>query len=106
MTNLQSLRSLSPYPLTSSFLETICTENGVEGCAEYNAEFGKTRAYRVCKARVYQYLAMAPNVSQGGITYSFSADERAYFRKLAIQLFGDEDESVVNGEYGYCGEDL
>ena len=106
MTLLQSLKSLTPYPLAASFIETICAENGVDPNAEITPEIGKARAYRLCKARVYQYLAMAPNVTQGGISYSFSADERAYFRKLAVQLFGDEDESIVNGEYGYCGEDL
>lgn len=106
MTIQQALRSLTPYPIAAAFIEAVCSEHGLQPDGEYTGATAALPAFRPCKARVYQYLATAPNVAQGGVSYTFSPEERSYFKKLALELFGGEDESAAGGEYGYCGEDL
>ena len=94
MNVLQSLKSLSAYPIPSVTVTEMSTE--IRNSVEYK---------RAC-AKVYMFLADAPNVSQGGQSYSFSEDERRRFASRAngiLEDIGDISESV---ECGYIGEDL
>ena len=108
MTILQSLKSLSGYPLPMPSLINVVTEAGLAGDAEITSETYKSAEYKRAKAKVYLLLAEAPDVSQGGISYSFSDEDKKYFRMQAQALLDEvgDDISAVTDEYGWMGEDL
>lgn len=107
MDALTSLKSLSAYPVPSAALLDIAEGAGLAPDTEMTQEVRQSASYRRAKARVYLYLADAPNVSQGGISFSFSEGERNRMRKLAEALLDDLGESNPSGiDYGYQGEDL
>jgi len=104
----KALQSISLYPLTTSSVSVIATECGLDPEAEVTAVLLGSKAYKRAKSQVYQYLSEAPNVTEGGATYSFSEDERKEFRKKALQLLSeiDDDEANAETECGYFGEDF
>jgi len=108
MNVLQSLRSLSSYPIPTATIEDVAEGVGLAIDTELTQELRKDKRFKRAQARVYMFLSEAPNVSQGGISYSFSEEERRRFRLRAENLFeqiGDA-ASEAGVEYGYKGEDL
>lgn len=104
----QSLEGLSAYPIPSATLQDIAEETGIDLRMEMTTELRGSRGFKRAKALAYRFLSHAPNVSQGGISYSFSEKEREWFQSMADKMFeeaGDEDSSMRN-ECGYIGEDL
>lgn len=107
MTILESLKSLSGYPLSRLSVENIAEELGLSADGEVTAEVRSSAAFKRAKARVYLLLAEAPDVSQGGITYSFSDEDKKLFRQQAQALLEEVgDDSPVGDDYGWMGEDL
>ncbi len=108
MNVLQSLRSLSSYPIPSATIEDIADGVGLAIDTDMTQEVRSGKAFKRAKAQVYAFLSEAPNVSQGGISYSFSEEERSRFRTKAnaiLQELGDEG-SEAGVVFGYVGEDL
>ena len=108
MNVLQSLRSLSSYPIPTATVEDVAEGVGLAIDTELTQELRKDKRLKRAQARVYMFLSEAPNVSQGGISYSFSEEERRRFRLRAenlLEQIGDAT-SEAGVEYGYKGEDL
>ncbi len=102
-----ALKSISNYPIPTSTLADACEEAGLDGTQEADKETRSSAAFKKAKAQIYQFLSEAPNISQGGINYSFGTDERARFAKKATALMqeaGEEDNTDF--EVGYIGEDF
>ena len=61
--------------------------------------------YRL-QARLYLYLATAPNVSEGGVSISFTADDKRTFISLAKRYaaLAGENGLISGPAYGYKGE--
>ena len=72
MNVLQSLRSLSSYPIPTATIEDVAEGVGLAIDTELTQELRKDKRFKRAQARVYMFLSEAPNVSQGGISYSFS----------------------------------
>ena len=108
MTILKSLKSLSGYPLTNDALTRVAIETGLAVDSEITADIMRSAPYKRAKARVYLMLAEAPDVSQGGISYSFSDEDKKHFRMLAQSLLDEvgDDTSAFSDDYGWQGEDL
>ena len=105
---LYSLKNLSAYPIPSAAIEDIAEGVGLAVDAELTPEIRNSIAFQRAKARVYLFLSEAPMVSQGGVYYSFSGEERKRLRLKAeglLEHIGDAT-SEVGVEYGYKGEDL
>ena len=71
-----------------------------------SVEVRSSSEYIKAKALVYLWLAEAPNVTQGGISYTISDTERQRFRLKADHLL---NEAGINDEgegFGYIGSDL
>jgi hypothetical protein len=102
----QSLKSLSNYPIPSAIIEEIADGVGLTITTELTPELREDKQFKRAQARVYLYLSEAPNVTQGGITYSFSIVERKHFRDRANTLLGGIGDTVSDVEYGYICEDL
>lgn len=106
MTILQSLKSLNAYPIPSMSVADICDGCGLRADMNASVEVRSSSEYIKAKALVYLWLAEAPNVTQGGISYTISDTERQRFRLKADHLL---NEAGINDEgegFGYIGSDL
>lgn len=106
MTVRNILTSISAYPLPDGFLDSIGAEVGVD--LDYDISEVPARSLNGAKARFYLFLATAPNVSEGGVSISYSASERSYFMNLARRFaaLAGEDELVPGATYGYKGQNI
>jgi hypothetical protein len=104
----QSLKSLSAYPTPPATLQDIAESVGLQVSAEVTQEMRSSKEFRRAQAKTYIFLADAPNVSQGGITYSFSEEERKRLRTRGEAILDEiGDSSEENGvAYGYQSDEL
>lgn len=107
MTIQQSLSSLTAYPVPSATIQDIADGCGLSPETELTPEIRDGKDMKRAKARIYAYLAAAPNISQNGISFSFSTEERKQFKRLAANLLAEiGDEAGLKTKYGYVGEDF
>lgn len=110
MTILQSLKGITTYPIPPATLMGIAGGCGFTGDEEADVETLNTPEAKRAMARVYIFLITAPNISQNGISFSFSAEERKMFRAMAKAILKEigEDPSAfgLGGKYGYVGSDF
>ena len=103
----KALMSISSYPIPAPVIENIAGAAGLEPDTEVDLEVRQSDPFRRATAGVYQYLSEAPNVSQGGISYTFSEDERTRFAQRASNILASLVESQnAEIEVGYMGEDF
>lgn len=104
---LTSLRGITIYPIPAAVLQECALDAGCNPADEVTCEVRSSKEFKRAKARVYNFLATAPNITQQGVSFTFSATERANFRKLAATLEAEADgEATGTGVYGYVGEDF
>lgn len=106
MTVRESLLAISNYPIPDAFLESIGEEVGLD-MREDLTSADTTALYRV-KARTYFFLAVAPNVSEGGVSISFTTAEKNFFLGLARRYaaLAGEDGLFPGPAYGYKGQNI
>ena len=107
MTLSDYLRGLTTYPLSEEALQSILSKRGASDKTEY--EVGTPQALLVA-ADLYHWLSTAPDISQGGQSYSLLYSTREQLRKRANELYrlaGEPVEEVeAKVQYGYKGERL
>lgn len=103
-----AIKSLSSYPIPAATIENICEEVGLDKEAEITKEDRRSYMFKKAKALTYAFLAEAPNITQGGISYTFSPDERSRFTKKSNSLLAElgENEEGTDIPCGYIGEDF
>ena len=108
MVVLDSLQAISGYPLSRNALRSICIECDVDPDQEIDADCLKGNNYKKAKAEVFLMLYQAPNISQGGISYSFTQEERESFKSSYYLLMGEigEDATIKLPRFGYKGSNL
>lgn len=102
------LQSVNAYPIPDNIIMEAGVRYGLDLEAESTQDIIQSSGYKLAKADVYTYLAGAPNVTQNGISFSFSEDQRKYFLNVASSIRteeGVEDATSVQ-KYGYMGEYL
>ena len=109
MNIFNALRTLSGYPLSTDTYTMAIMVAGLNADEEATTEVMNSKAFRHATAIVYRTLSEAPNVSQGGVSYTFSEDDRKRLANRAAQILNSlgkdaADELGVN--FGYQGEDL
>lgn len=102
------LQSVNAYPIPANIIMEAGVRYGLELEVEATKEIINSSGYKLAKADVYTYLAGAPNVTQNGISFSFSEDDKKYFLNVASSIRTEEGvEDATSGQkYGYMGEDL
>ncbi len=105
---LEALKGINAYPVPLRTLTEITEGRGLDLNGETSLEVLRGKAYRLAKADVLMWLSEAPNISQGGQSYSFSEEQRAYFRRKADALYNEceEEESLSKPKFGYKGNKL
>lgn len=107
-TIFQSLKSISNYPVPATTIEEAAEDFGLKPEGEATASVRNGRNFLLAKAKMYDFLAEAPNISQAGISYTFSESEKKRFKAKADAIrsgLGYEDIST-GSDYGYQGENL
>ena len=104
---VESLQGINAYPVPEQALLTITAKRGLDPQAEATQAVLTGSAFNLARADVLFWLSMAPDISQGGQSYSFTDQQRDDMRNEAMQLYGEfEDEEAPRTIYGYKGSEL
>ena len=108
MTIIESLRSISGYPVPLQTLQGAAENRELEASTEATQEVMLSDKYKLAKADVLMWLSQAPDVSQGGQSYSFSDDQRMRLRNWANTLYAECKDATDKPKplYGYKGSRL
>lgn len=108
-TLLDSLKAVSAYPIPLRTLDEVATRRGVTLSDEATDWQMQSGEYNLTKADLMLWLSFAPNVSQGGQSYSFSEEQRKQLKNEAYALYDkfEEDEAdKPKANFGYKGTRL
>ena len=99
---------ISRYPLSDGAVAAVCMRRGLSPEEEGGGDTLVGSAYNLAVADVLLWLSDAPDISQGGQSYSFTDGQRSGMRRRASALyaaygFGDGGAGV---SYGYKGDRL
>lgn len=107
LTIVEALKRISSYPIPQATVLSVMASRGLSEGEVFTPEVQKRKEYNLATADLLNWLSLAPNVSQGGQSYSFSSEERKYMRQQASLLYDEfEDESPKKTIYGYKGSRL
>lgn len=110
MTINEALRSINAYPIPGRTIEEVCERRGFSMSDEAGFSVLESTEFKLAKADLLLWLSYAPNVSQGGQSYSFTDEQRTAFRNEAAGLYGDnaedEQDNGMHITYGYKGNRL
>jgi hypothetical protein len=105
-TILEALRGINSYPIPLRTLQEVAERRGIDLSAAATAEVLRGVAFGLAKADLLLWLSMAPNITQGGQSYSFTDEQRTDMRNLAQQLMDELEEEPPKTVYGYKGKRL
>lgn len=107
-TVLESLKGVNAYPVPLRTLVEVAEARGLSLTAEATKEVLDSEAYNLAVADLLLWLSIAPNISQGGQSYSFSEEQRTQLRNRANALFAKygDDGAASKPIYGYKGSRL
>lgn len=104
-TIVDNLRALSAYPIPASTLVTIAEGRGLRPYDDWREEMNTQ--YQKAVADVLMWLSNAPDVSQGGQSYSMTDDQRKHLRARAMAIYQETgDDARKQTIYGYKGSRL
>lgn len=87
------LNSVS-FPLSPRQVEVISTQRGLDVCAEFSKETGRSKDFQLAKADMIRTIVTAPNISEGGVSISIS-DRRALIGMANSIYSRFEPESII-----------
>lgn len=109
-TVLESLKGINAYPIPLRTLTSVAGKRGLQLTADAAQEIQKSKAYNLAVADLLMWLSDAPDISQGGQSYSFSDEQRKEFRNRANSLYrdfgADNEAGTPKPIYGYKGSRL
>lgn len=107
-TILDALKGINAYPVPPHTLNSIAAVRGLTLTDAATGEALKGKDFKLAKADVLMWLSKAPNISQGGQSYSFSEEQRKDLRNEAKWLYDecDEDTTAILPKFGYKGTRL
>lgn len=106
MTVAEALAGINAYPVPQPTFEAIAVRRGVTLSDDATQEVLTGKEYQLCRADVLMFLAAAPDVSQGGQSYSFTDEQRKAMRSEAGQIYSEQGEQGTGVVYGYKGSRL
>lgn len=103
---IESLKTISSYPIPQRTLHRVAVERGLQAEESISAETFKSKAYKLAEADLMEWLAKAPNVSEGGVSISLSQSERESLKRDAKAIYNEFGESTNDVKFGYIGDEL
>ena len=107
-TYLDALKSINAYPIPLRTLVETAERRNISLIAEASQESLHGKDYRLAKADLLLWLSLAPNISQGGQSFSFTDEQRKDLKRQAMGIY-DELEPENNAgcvTFGYKGDRL
>jgi hypothetical protein len=109
-TILESLKSISGYPVPLRTFTDVSVKRGLNLEDEATDEVLKSAAYRLAKADIMFWVSFAPNISQEGISYDLLYSDRSQMRTNANIVYGELGDDAYIAEnktvFGYKGNRL
>lgn len=107
-TILEALKGINAYPVPPHTINGIAAVRGLTLTDNATGETLGGKQFRLAKADVLMWLSKAPDISQGGQSYSFTDEQRANLRREANGLYTecDEDKTAILPKFGYKGTRL
>lgn len=107
-TNLDALKSVNAYPIPLRTLVETAERRNLSLTADASQESLHSKEYRLARADLLLWLSLAPNVTQGGQSYSFTDEQRKRMRNEAQAIFEELDPAANAGcvTFGYKGDRL
>lgn len=106
-TILEALRGINSYPIPLRTINEVAERRGVDINEETTLDILQSREFNLSRADLLWWLSFAPNVTQGGQSYSFSDEQRMRMRNMAQQIYDEmEEEGLPKTLYGYKGKRL
>lgn len=95
---------MTAYPLPDNVLTRALIEHGLSGAEEFDEELAQSGSYLLASADVMEFLASAPNFTQGGLYFALTSFEREQFRDRAALIRDGFGKSRTI--FGYKGSRL
>ncbi|MCL1932842.1 MAG: hypothetical protein FWF53_03370 [Candidatus Azobacteroides sp.] len=109
-TILESLKSVSGYPVPESTFITIAANRNIILEGEATQTGLKTNSYRLAKADVMMWVSFAPNVRQADVQFDLLYSDREKLRKAANAVYEELGDDAFIPEtktkFGYKGDRL
>lgn len=106
-TILEALKGINAYPIPFRTLVETAEGRGLSLADEATAAVLAGKAFRLATADLLLWLSLAPNVSQGGQSFSFTDEQRVRLRQRAQSIYDEYDDTGGTGvKYGYKGSSL
>lgn len=108
ITILEALKGATAYPVPLRTLVEIAERRGLSLQEEVTQEALAGKAFNLSKADVYLWLSVAPDISQGGQSFSFTDAQRTEYKNRAYRLLGEYGAAAETAKpvYGYKGTRL
>lgn len=106
MTILEAIKGITNYPIPQGTIDSFSVRRAVDTTTTVTQNVLLSKSYRLLEADVKRWLVSAPNITEGGITFSFSPAERDEFKREAIATYIEYDEQSKTVQFGYKGENL
>lgn len=106
---IELLKGVTAYPIPLRTLLEAAEKRGLNLDGEATAEVIKGKAYNLARADIFLWLSFAPDISQGGQSFSFSDEQRSRLRNQAKALYAEfEPDGSASQKpiYGYKGSRL
>lgn len=105
---IELLKGMNAYPIPLRAMVEAADKRGLNLDAEATPEDIQGRAYRLVKADLLMWLSFAPNVAQGGQSFSFTDEQRTRLRSQAKAIYAELEPSdnTLKPLYGYKGSRL
>lgn len=106
---IDTLKGINAYPVPLRTLVETAEKRGLDLDGEATAEILKGKAYNLARADLFLWLSLAPDISQGGQSFSFTDEQRTRLRNQAKALYAEfEPDGAASQKpiYGYKGSRL
>lgn len=105
------LRSVTNFPVPDGVIDAVCLRRQVYPDQPASAPDIEARNFRLAEADILKWLYTVANMSQGGQSYTFTAEDKKRLKENANNIYracgADDDVIVETGiKYGYKGDRL
>lgn len=109
-TVIEALKGINAYPIPRLTLLSIIDNRGLFDGEELTQDILRSAEFKLAQADLFMWLSLAPDVSQGGQTYSFTDEQRMQLRNKANGIYKEYETIGVGSApkpiYGYKGNKL
>lgn len=93
MTVREALRNSFPFAVKDGQLDVIAISRGLVLEGEFDPFVATSKAFDLAKADVIKTIVMTPNISEGGVSISFS--DKASMISIANRIYGAYGEPLL-----------